>query len=101
MKTYINPNKKEWNELSKRPIIDEEKLSEVVRSIIENVKINGDQALKEYALKFDNVKIEELLVSKKEIEQAIYLVPQELKDAIQIAYANITNFTNLNKLLSR
>jgi len=92
MKTYINPNKKEWNELSKRPIIDEEKLSEVVRSIIENVKINGDQALKEYALKFDNVKIEELLVSKKEIEQAIYLVPQELKDAIQIAYANIYKF---------
>jgi histidinol dehydrogenase len=92
MKTYINPKKENWNELTKRPAIDQKELGELVSSIIENVKTKGDQALKEYALQFDKVTLNELNVSKEEIEKAKTLVPQELKAAIQVAFDNIYTF---------
>src|SRR5690554_96913 len=92
MKTYNNPEIESWNELIQRPVINQKELDQLVNSIIENVKIKGDIALKEYALQFDKVTLSNLVVSTEEIEKAKKLVPQELKDAIQIAYENIYIF---------
>ncbi|RYM35831.1 histidinol dehydrogenase [Brumimicrobium glaciale] len=92
MKTYNNPTKENWNALTKRPAIDQKELGDLVTSIIENVKSKGNLALKEYALQFDKVTLNELTVSKEEIEKAKTSVPQELKDAIQLAYGNIYTF---------
>ena len=92
MKTYNNPTIENWNTLKKRPEIDQKELGELVTSIIENVKSKGDQALIEYALQFDKVILEDIVVSPEEIETAKALVPQKLKDAIQLAYDNIFKF---------
>lgn len=71
-------------------------LSNVVSDIINNVKANGDMALHEYSKKFDGVKLDSLLVSKKEYLVANSL-EQHYKDAIYKAYENISHYHNISK----
>jgi histidinol dehydrogenase len=92
MKTYKYPSLAEQKELIKRPIFDKMELDELVNGIIKDVKENGDAALRKYAAKFDKVELSSLKVSRDEIEEAINLVPNELKKAIQIAGQNIHKF---------
>ena len=94
MKTYKNPNRKEWSDLIARPTIQQEQLSEAVQSIMRDVKLNGDKAIIKYTSMFDRVQIDEIRVSEKEINTAIQLVSTELKDAIEIAKQNIAIFHN-------
>ena len=97
MKTYNNPQRKEWTNLVQRVSIKSEELTKVVQSIIQNVKANGDKALTEYANQFDNVGISDFLVTKKEIEEAKKSISKELKEAIDIAYKNIYTFHKAQK----
>ena len=60
--------------------------------ILSDVKINGDQAIRHYAAKFDKVALEDLLVSNNEIIEAAALMSDELKAAIAIAKNNIEKF---------
>ena len=92
MKTYNKPTKEQWAELAQRPIINKEQLTKSVNSIIDDVMKNGDNALIKYASMFDSVELTSLTVTEKEISSALKQVPQELKDAIQIAYDNIYKF---------
>jgi len=92
MKTYIKPSKDQWAELSQRPVINQVKLADEVSTIIDNVKQNGDKALIKYASLFDRVELRYLEVTKLEFNRAKEQISQELKDAIQIAYANIFKF---------
>lgn len=92
MKTYNNPNKDQWAELIKRPVINQEQLTEAVSPIINDVKQNGDKALIKYASLFDGVELTNLEVTAQEIKEAIEQTPQELKEAIDIAYDNISKF---------
>lgn len=98
MKTYNKPNKERWDELIKRPVINEEQLTKAVTSIIISVKQKGDQALIEYSSLFDNVDLTSINVSTQEIEQAIRQTSQELKDAIKVAYNNIATFHKAQQL---
>lgn len=98
MKTYINPNKNEWSELVKRPLINEERLSKAVTTIVNDVKQNGDQALVKYSRMFDNVQLQNIETEPKEIEKAIEEIPEELKKAINLAYNNISKFHNSQQI---
>lgn len=98
MKTYNKPNKEQWEELTRRPIINEEQLTQAVTSIVNDVKQNGDKALVKYARMFDGVELENLKVSTPEIEKAVSQTPLELKDAIDVAYNNITAFHKAQQL---
>lgn len=92
MKTYKNPINTTWDDLIKRPVIQQETLNEAVKTILADVKLNKDQALFKYASMFDGVAIERLSVNPIEIEKAIELVSDELKNAIDLAKANIEKF---------
>lgn len=92
MKTYKYPDFLTVKSLIKRPAFDKMELDELVSGILQDVKENGDTALKKYAVKFDKVELSDLKVSQKEVEEAINLVPEELKNAIQIAAKNIQKF---------
>lgn len=67
-------------------------VSATVANIIDNVKINGDKALIDYAKQFDNADISELQVKKSEIEQAYKLVDSKLIDVLNNAAKNIKDF---------
>ena len=92
MKRYNNPSKSTWETICKRPEINSADLSSIVNGILENVKINGDSAIRSYAEKFDGVSLKNLLTSEQEISVSKEQVSQELKSAIQLAKKNIECF---------
>ena len=92
MKYYENPSPDKWDEILKRPEKKTKELHEVVGKVLDDVRSNGDSALKKYELQFDKVALEELAVSEEEFTEAQACVSQELKDAIQIAHDNIYKF---------
>lgn len=65
-----------------------------VKEIVENVRHNGDEALKEYTLQFDHTELDtrEMLVSDDEIAEAESLVDPELKQVMQKSLENIRNY---------
>ncbi|MEI9958977.1 MAG: histidinol dehydrogenase [Ferruginibacter sp.] len=97
MEIFINPERKAWPQLLQRPVFETKTLEEAVAAILEDIKINGDTAIKKYASQFDSVQLDELKVSEIEIEEAITTVDAELKNAIALAKNNITKFHEAQK----
>lgn len=67
-------------------------IEQQVRTIIETVMAEGDEALRKYSHQFDGVAVEALEVSKAEIEAAYNQLPAELLNALEVAKANIEAF---------
>ena len=63
-----------------------------VYDIIENVRANGDAALREYSEKFDGVKLDDFKVDQSIIDAAWDNLPEDLKQALLVAKKNITEF---------
>ena len=63
-----------------------------VYDIIENVRANGDAALREYSEKFDGVKLDDFKVDQSIIDAAWDNLPEDLKHALVVAKKNITEF---------
>jgi histidinol dehydrogenase len=80
------------NELFNRTTTDYKEIYKVVEDIIENVKNNGDEAIKEYTEKFDGVKLESIEITKKEIEEAVVRVDSDLLETIKKSYNNIKDY---------
>ncbi|RXP57052.1 histidinol dehydrogenase [Lutibacter sp. HS1-25] len=92
MKKVINPPKSEWLKLLERSTQTVEAIEEKVIAIFNDVKQNGDKAVRQYTTMFDKVELEDLFVSAEEIIEAEQLVSDELKEAICVAKTNITAF---------
>jgi histidinol dehydrogenase len=97
MKTSLNPAKKEWIKLAKRPKIEKEELLGTVKEIFEEVEKNGDHAVKKYSALFDQSSLKSLRVSQKSKEQAKGKLSSNLKEAIQLAKNNIEKFHTSQK----
>lgn len=92
MKIYKYPKASEWSALMARPTFDNATLFDTVRTVLNDVKEKGDEAVKAYELKFDKVELSSLAVTEQEIQEAEAIVSQELKDAIILAKGNIQKF---------
>ena len=92
MKIYRYPEKNLWGEITSRPRLDLTKLNETVAQVLSDVRQRGDEAVKEYELKFDKATLETLAVSEQEMQEAEQLVSSELKAAIELAHQNIHQF---------
>lgn len=97
MKTIKYPTKPEWNEILKRPTMDSSSLEQKVKAILTDIQLNGDTAIKKYALRFDNVAINTLAVSEDELNAAENKISSELKAAILQAKNNIETFHAVQK----
>ncbi|MGN6247336.1 MAG: histidinol dehydrogenase [Ginsengibacter sp.] len=86
------PSRIEWAELIRRPQINSANLTETVSEIIENVKSQGDFAVKSYSLKFHDFAPANLWVTEDEIANAHKLVPKDLRKAIKQSKKNIEKF---------
>lgn len=86
------PSKEEWVSLVKRPALDVTTLFDTVRTVLDEVRQEGDVAVKRYEEKFDKVTLTDFQVSQAEIEEACELVSEELKQAIRTAKDNIEKF---------
>lgn len=86
-------DEKQKQEVLKRPAIAaKDEISQIVSSIIKEVREKGDEALIEQALKFDKAQISSIKVSEEELENASSRLNKDLKEAILIAYENIKKF---------
>jgi histidinol dehydrogenase len=92
MKTILNPQRKDWNKILERPTKKVGDIEATVNEIFTDIQSNGDAGVAKYTQKFDGVTLKNNLVTVAEIEEAISLVPSELKEAIQQAKENITKF---------
>lgn len=86
------PNRKDWTSISERPQLDTSTLNATVSNILADIKANGDAAVRRYEEKFDHVQLNSLAVSEEEIDEAWTIVPDELREAIELAHANISSF---------
>ena len=101
MKIYRYPEKNLWGEITSRPRLDLTKLNETVAQVLSDVRQRGDEAVKEYELKFDKATLETLAVSEQEMQEAEQLVSSELKAAIELAHQNIHQFHAAQKFEGR
>jgi len=86
------PSKEQWSEIISRPVFDNTHLFELVRNVLDDIQVRGDEAVKEYGLKFDKVALDSLEVSQEEKAKATQLISEELKQAILVAKKNISAF---------
>lgn len=92
MQVIKYPERKTWEEILRRPVIDNSSMENSVSTILKDVKENGDNALKKYALQFDKIELDSLEISKEEFTSAEKKVPKDLKQAIALAKRNIEKF---------
>ncbi|MDR0873331.1 MAG: histidinol dehydrogenase [Prevotellaceae bacterium] len=92
MQTIKYPQKPDWAQLLQRPTFDNSALTETVQTVLNDIKTRGDEAVKEYELKFDKVSLLALQVPENEIREAEKQVSEELKAAILLAKRNIEKF---------
>ncbi|TKB97018.1 histidinol dehydrogenase [Pedobacter cryophilus] len=94
MKTYNykDLSKADIQKLIQRNADAANTIREKVEQIIADVRISGDEALKSYAQKFDQVSLNSLFIGKEEITKQANTISAEVKDAIKVAYANIKKF---------
>ncbi len=73
---------------------DEEKtnVADIVASVIDNVRKNGDRALAEYTEKFDKVKLDSIIVTDEEITEAMAAVDPEFLAIMNEAAENIRKY---------
>jgi histidinol dehydrogenase len=92
LRTYLDPSIDLQETLIRRPEMDSDDLDAVISDVFSRVRDQKDQALIEFARKFDSVEISALRVSDEEIEAASDNISQELISAIDVAYGNIHRF---------
>ena len=81
MQIINSPDKKDWYGLLQRPYYDNSVVLQSVQSILNEVKQNGDAALKSFAQKFDGVQLKNVEVTEEDILNAEAALPEELKAA--------------------
>jgi len=92
MKTISNPTRNKWEKLAQRPLIKQQRLMKLVEKMFYNIHRKGDKAVLEYSRKHDFAGQTSLEVEQGTISQAIDQVPQQLKQAIELAVKNVTAF---------
>ena len=98
MKIINSPNRKDWNDILKRPTFTTTSLDSIVKEVFEDVSQYGDKALKKFTKRFDKVELGSFDINKEELKNAEGNVSNELKDAIKLAKRNIEIFHRSQRL---
>jgi histidinol dehydrogenase len=67
-------------------------LFDKVKTILQDVRVNGDEAVRKYTLQFDKVEIDQPEVSSEEVNKAAESISPSLRKAIETAAGNISCF---------
>lgn len=86
------PERNSWENIVKRPHLDVSQLNATVNGVLNDVRVNGDEAVKRYEEKFDRVSLASLEVTKAEKAEAKQLVTKELYESLLLAHDNIAKF---------
>lgn len=92
MQVIKYPTRDSWNNILARPVFDSTTLFATVQAVLDNVRLNGDKAVREYTEQFDKVVLNSIEVTIDEINEAEKLISVYLKQAIEMARRNIWKF---------
>ena len=92
MKIIRYPERGDWAKIVERPHLDVSQLNAIVKSVLDDIRANGDKAVMAYEEKFDHVKLSSLAVSEAEIDEAMTLVSEDLLSSLRTAHHNIKAF---------
>ena len=92
MKIIRYPERGDWAKIVERPHLDVSQLNAIVKSVLDDIRANGDKAVMAYEEKFDHVKLSSLAVSEAEIDEAMTLVSEDLLSSLRTAHHNIKVF---------
>lgn len=90
-------NDEQARQLSRPALEDSAMLQTQVSNIIDNVRLNRDDALREYAARFDNIELEAMAITQEQLTAATANIDDELKQAIELAKNNIETFHTAQK----
>ena len=88
-------------EILNRDIRAEKNVEDVVDGIIADVRARGDEALKEYALKFDGAQLDNIQVTQEEIEEAFANMDGYFLETLREAAANIEKYGQWAEALAK
>jgi len=88
----LSYDKKNLSEIVKRSEEDIDNVLDIVSEILKDIKENGDESVLKYTEKFDNVKVNDLKVSKEEIKNSYSKLDTSLITALKKAGKNIEKF---------
>ncbi|WP_320677722.1 histidinol dehydrogenase [Prochlorococcus sp. MIT 1300] len=73
------------------------KAIQAVEEILENVRVNGDKAVKTYTQRFDGFLPDPISIPPQTLKQAWEETPEALKSALQLAHRRISDFHSRQK----
>ncbi|MBI5286546.1 MAG: histidinol dehydrogenase [Deltaproteobacteria bacterium] len=90
----IRPTKKNLDRILRRGVVDTSQVEKTVRTIIEDVRLRGDNALLEHTARFDGVRLRasELKVNNQGIKKALKTIPRRDLGIIKLAARRIKDF---------
>ena len=97
MNKIYNPAREDWDSILKRPTQTVDDIEATVNDIFKEVRTKGDLAVAKYTSIFDNVTLDTITVSDREMRDAENSLSIELKEAIQLAKGNIERFHTAQK----
>ena len=75
-----------------RDIRNDLKIESTVQDIIDEVRINGDDALRRFTEKFDHVCLDDFEIPRKELQSALGRISAGFRETLETASANIREF---------
>ncbi|MDN3673401.1 histidinol dehydrogenase [Flavobacterium branchiarum] len=97
MNKIYSPKPETWSEILKRPTKTIDDIEVTVKEIFKEVQKKGDEAVSKYTAIFDGTVLDSNEVTQDEINEAIATIPEDLKEAIQLAKSNIYKFHSAQK----
>lgn len=98
IQVILHPGKEDYQALLSRPHKDAADLGATVASVLDDVRMEGDNAVLRYEAKFDKAELSSLAVTEEELQEAETLVSEELKQSINLAHANIHRFHEAQRM---
>lgn len=95
------PPRRQWADLIQRPALDVSTLFDTVRTILDAIRSEGDDALRRYEAQYDHVALGNLEATPDEFAAAPDLLSPELRAAICTARANIETFHATQRFTGR
>jgi len=92
MQVYQYPERSTWKNLLQRPVMNTTALEGSVKNILQQVKQQGDAAVKQFTQQFDKATIDNVVVTEDEFNTAQQSLDAKLKAAILSAKVNIETF---------
>jgi len=90
----IRFSSKELDRIYNRSLNPNKRIEQKVKKIIDDVRLNGDEALIKFTKKFDNVKLssKQLMVSESEISGAYQNITPDFVSTLKVVIDNVTKF---------